>query len=85
MVLQLGDCTKIIKDLRAGIDFIFIFDHSWWRDTGREDRLNATNVNSGYGGTQQEIQSTRINKEVGFLGLHEKKIEVGEDQHMIFQ
>ena len=42
-------------------------------------------MNSGYCGTQQEINPTNINQEFGCLGPHEQIIEVGDDHHMVFQ
>ena len=42
-------------------------------------------TNIGYGGAQQEMHSTKIKQEVGYLGMHEKIIETGDENHMLFQ
>ena len=39
----------------------------------------------GYGVSQQDMHPTNINQEVDCLGPHEKIIEVGYDNHMLFQ
>ena len=85
MVLKLEDCTKIIKALHTGIDFIFIFDHTCGHDRGIKYRLNVMKMNIGYGGAQQEIHPTNTNKEVSYLGPHELILEVGYDNNMVFQ
>ena len=53
MVLQLEDFVKILKALHCGIDFIFLFGHSFGHDIGRKDRFNVMNLYSGYGVAQQ--------------------------------
>ena len=42
-------------------------------------------MNIGYGGSQQQIYPTNIKKEVGYLGLYDKILEVGYEQQMVFQ
>ena len=71
MVLQLDNCTDILKALHTRIDLIFLFDNPCGNDRGREVRFNITKINSGYGGAQQEIHPAKIKQEVGFLVLHE--------------
>ena len=55
MFLQLEDCTKILKALHTGIDFIFLFDNPCGHVRGREEILNVIKMNSGYDGTQQDM------------------------------
>ena len=57
MVLQLDDCIEILMSLHPSIYFIFLFDHPRGHDRESEDRLNITNINSGYEGSQREIHS----------------------------
>ena len=85
MFLQIEDCTGILKALHPGIYFIFIFDHICGHDRGREDRLNVTKIISGYGGAQLQMHPTNVKQEIGFPGLHEKIIQVGGEQHVVFQ
>ena len=85
LVIKLEDCTNILKDLNPGIDFIFLFDHSCGRYRGREYRLNVKNSNCRYCRAQHEMQTIKINQEVGHLGLHEKIIGVGDEHHMVLQ
>ena len=42
-------------------------------------------MNRGYGKAQREMHPTKINREVGYLGPHEKIIDVGDKQHMVLQ
>ena len=42
-------------------------------------------MNSGYGGTQQEMHPTNINQGVGYLDPHEQILGVGGDQHKALQ
>ena len=70
MVLQIEESTNILKALHTDIDFIFIFDHPCGNDRRIEDRLNVTNMNSGCGVSQRDIQPTIIKQEVGYLVLH---------------
>ena len=74
MVLQLEDCTEIIKALHPGIYSIFIFDRYCGCDRVVEARLNVMSMNSGYGRTQQDMHLKNINQEVVCLGLHGKII-----------
>ena len=62
MVLQLEDCTDILKYFHPSIDLISIFNHPYGRDKGIENRMNITKKNIGYVRTQQEIHPTEINK-----------------------
>ena len=84
-VLQIEYRTNKLKALYPGIYFIFLFDHPRGHERGGENRLNAMRMNSGYGGAQKEMHQTKIKQEVGYLGLHEKIIEVQDDNHMVFQ
>ena len=43
------------------------------------------NMNSGYDVSQRGIHPTNIKREVGYLGPHEKTIDVGDDQNMVSQ
>ena len=74
MVLQLENCTDILKALHTRIDLIFLFDNPCGNDRGREVRFNITKINSGYGGAQQDMYPTDINQEGGYLGPHEQII-----------
>ena len=42
-------------------------------------------MNSEYSGSQRYIHLTKIKQEVGYIGPHEKIIEVGYEMHMLFQ
>ena len=42
-------------------------------------------MNSGYVGAQLEILPTNIKQEVGCLGPHEKILEVGDENNMLYQ
>ena len=85
MVLQVEYCTDTLKALNPGIDLIFLFDHPYGNDGGIEDRLNVTKMNSGYGGSQQDMHPQNIKQEVGYLGYHKKILQAGYDQHMVCQ
>ena len=85
MVLQLEDCTKILKALNPVNDFIFLFGHPCGHYRVIENRLNVMKTISGYGEAQQEMHPTNIKQEVGYLGPHEQIIEVGDDNAMVFQ
>ena len=85
MILQLEECTKILKYLHLNIDLIFLFDNIFRHDRGIEYRLNVTNTNNGYGGAQRGMHRTNIKQEVDYLDPHERIIEVRDINHMIFQ
>ena len=42
-------------------------------------------MHSEYGRLQRYMHPTQTNQEVGYLGLQEKIIDVGNVQHMVFQ
>ena len=42
-------------------------------------------MSSGYSEAHQEMHPTKINQEVGYLGLYEKIIEIGDEQNMVSQ
>ena len=85
MVLQLEDCTNVLKAIHPGIDFIFLFDRPCGHDRGRKYRFYVKNMDSRYVGAQQEMHPTNIKNEFGFLGPREKILEVGDDHHRAFQ
>ena len=85
MVLQLEELTDILKAIHTSIDFIFLLDHPYGNDIRREYSFNVTQMNSGYGRAQQEMQPENIKHEVGYLGPHDRIIEVGDDKNMVFQ
>ena len=41
-------------------------------------------MNHGYVGAQQDIHPTNIKQEFGYFGMHEKIIEIGDDNHVVF-
>ena len=47
--------------------------------------LNLMKMNSGYVKSQREMHPTNTNQEVGYLGPHERIIEVEYEKHMVFQ
>ena len=47
--------------------------------------MNVTKMNSGYGGAQREMHTKDIKQNFVYLGPHEQIIEVGGEQHMVFQ
>jgi hypothetical protein len=85
MVTQLEDCADVLKALHPEFDFVFLFDHSCGHDRGREDGLNVSYMNSGYGGNQRTMHSTKIKAEKGYLGKYQRTLNVGDVQHMVFQ
>ena len=85
MLLQLEDCTDILKAHHPGIDLISLFDNLCGNERRIEYRFNVTKMNSGCGGAQQQIHPTKIKQEVGYLCLYKIIIEVGNGQHMVFQ
>ena len=60
MVLQLEDCTDILKDIHPSFDFMFLYDHLCGYNRIIEDRLNVMNMNSGYVVSKQEMHPTKI-------------------------
>ena len=61
MALKLGNCNNILKALHPDIYFIFIFSYLCGNDIVREDGLNATKMNSGYGIEKEKMHPTNIN------------------------
>ena len=43
------------------------------------------NTKSGYSESQREMHPKNIKQDVGYLGPHEKILEIGDDQNMVFQ
>ena len=62
MVLQLEDCTDILKALHPVIYLAFLFNNICVNDRVIEDRLNVSKMISGYGGAQQYMHPTNIKK-----------------------
>ena len=42
-------------------------------------------MKSGYSEAQREIHPNNTNQDVGYLGPHEKILEIGDEQNMVFQ
>ena len=82
MLLQLED---VVKAYHHGIYFIFLFDHYCDHNRRRKDGLNVTKMNCGYGGAQQQMQTTNVKQNFGFLYRHQRIVEIGDEQHMIFR
>ena len=82
---NLRTCTPILKDTSHVIDFIFLFYLYCVHDKLLEDGLNLMKINSGYGGSQQQMHQKNINKEFGYLDVYVIILDVGDEQHMVFQ
>ena len=62
--LQIEEFANILKYIHPGIDFIFLFYHSYGHGIKRGCGLNVTNMNSVYGGDKekctQQISSNNL-------------------------
>ena len=85
MVLQIEVYAIIIKVVIPGIYIMFPFDHFYGSDRGRSYKLNGTKMTIGYVREQRKMHPTHINQKVGYLGMHEKIVDVGDEQNMVLQ
>ena len=84
MFLQLEDCVDVIKVLYPDFDIMFIVDHSCGHDRQRPDGLRVANVNKEFGGAQPCMRDTLIEQADGFLGPHERSLEPGTTQTLVY-
>ena len=85
MVLHFEDVVDCLITLYPQYDYLFLFDHSCGHDKQREDGLNVQKMSKLYGGKQPIMRDTVLTKEEGFLGPYQRKLLVGETQHLYFR
>ena len=85
MVLQFEDVVDCLKVMKPEWELVFLFDHSSGHSKQRPDGLNSSRMNKGFGGKCPIMRTTLIQKESGYLGPFNRKINVGEEQHLVFQ
>jgi hypothetical protein len=85
MILQLRDCTNVVKTLLPRYDYRFLFDHSCGHDKQRADGLNVRNMFKDYGGKQSKLRDSTIKQEQGCLGPFKCTLQVGGVQTFQFQ
>ena len=87
MATQFEDCVDCLKVLYPHFDFAFTFDHSQGHAKKKANKLDASKMRKGFGGTQARMDPTVINEEEGYLGLfdHDKKLKKVDTQHYIFR
>jgi hypothetical protein len=78
MVLQLEDCTDVVKTLWPQYDYLFRFDHSCGHDKQRANGLNTENMLKGYSGKQSKLRDSMIEQERGCLGPFKCTLQVGD-------
>lgn len=85
MVLQFEDAVDCLKVMHPNYKYVFLFDHSSGHAKQRPDGLNAAHMNKSFGGKAPKMRSTVITKEAGFLGPFERRLQPGQEQHLVFQ
>jgi hypothetical protein len=80
MVLQLEECTGVIKALYPEYDYLFLFDHSCCRDKQQPYGLNAENMSKLYGDKQSYLHNSTIRQEQGYLGNYPCILRPGDIQ-----
>jgi hypothetical protein len=85
MAIQFEDCVDCLKVLFPQFDFAFIFDHSQGHAKKLTNGLDAYSMNRGFGGVQPKMRESTIMAEDGYLGMHERTVDVGGTQSFVFQ
>lgn len=85
MAIQFEDCVDCLKVLFPHFDFAFIFDHSQGHAKKLTNGLDAHSMNRGFGGGQPKMRESTIMAEDGYLGMHERTVDVGDTQSFVFQ
>ena len=66
-VMQLEDCIDCVRVLLPEFDHVFLFDSLSSHQKKREQGLDASAMNNGYGGAQPQMWDTTIESTEGFL------------------
>jgi hypothetical protein len=69
--------------IRTLISF-FLFDHSQGHAKKLAGGLDAYSMNKSYGGAQPMMRETKIKDHDGYLGMHERTLQVGDTQSFGF-
>ena len=85
MAIQFEDCVDCLQVLYPHFDFAFLFDHSQGHAKKLANGLDAYTMNRGFGGVQPRMRESKIKAEDGYLGMHERTINVGDTQSFIFE
>jgi hypothetical protein len=82
MAIQTEDLLDCLVVLYPNHDFVFLFDQSSGHCKRAADGLQATSMNSGWGGKQPTMRATVIERDC--LGDFPKTLNVGDTQTMVF-
>ena len=85
MAIQFEDCVDCLRVLYPHFDFAFLFDHSQGHAKKLVNGLDAYSMNRGYGGVQPRMRESIIKQEDGYLGMHERTVDVGDTQFFVFE
>jgi hypothetical protein len=85
MAIQFKDCVDCLQVLYPHFDFAFLFDHSQGHAKKLANGLDAYTMNQGFGGVQPRMRESKIKAEDGYLGMHERTVNVGNTQSFIFE
>jgi hypothetical protein len=85
MAIQFEDCVDCLRVVYPHFDFAFLFDHSQGHAKKLANGLDAYAMNRGYGGVQQRMHESTIKTEDGYLGMHERTLNIGDTQSFIFE
>ena len=85
MSIQFEDCVDCVKVLFPQFDFIFLFDHSQGHAKKLTNGLDAYSMNRSYGGAQPIMRESTIKDHDGYLGMHQRTLEVGNTQSFVFR
>jgi hypothetical protein len=80
MAIQLEDVADCLKVLYPEYDYVILFDHSSGHDRKRDGALDATTMNYGFGGAQQETRDSKIEAVDGYVGPLQRILQVGQNQ-----
>ncbi len=86
MVLQLEDCTDTFKVLFPSFQIVYELDHSSGHDKEKADGLTTTPSMLGWehGGKQRSMRSSELGMNNTGTVRHNRCINLGELQHMLF-
>ena len=80
MAIQFEHCIDCLKVLFPHFDVAFIFDNLQGQEKKLANGLDAHSMNNRFGGVQQPIMP-----EDGYLGMHQRTVEVGDIQSFVFK
>jgi len=84
IILQLEDCVVVVQTLYQDFYVLFMYNHSCYHDSQRDDALNTENMSKSYGWKQKKMSDTTM-LDCTFFGPHPKILNEDDTHCMQYQ